>query len=777
MTMPALKQKTITMNIKIWYLMVCLLATLCPAADFEIDSAWQIVCFANAAPTERKAAADVAEYIKKVSGLQLNIVATQSSKKAIIIQKNEALAEEAWDVKCTAEGLLITGGLPNGILYAANEFIEQGLGCRFLTWDVEYVPEKGKLILPDNFKCAGKPFFQGRSIYRGWTSGSTNFSVQSKLNGGIFAGPEFGWYDRVVDNQGGHTYYLYSSKFPEDKPEWGSMHSDGKRQRAIKSNGPGQLCLSQPGVRDFVFNEMVIRINKEREELKRANRPYSKVIDLSANDNNQKCVCPDCLALEKKYGSYTGVMLDFTNDIAARLEKLFPDMLIQTFAYEYTEEAPPPGTIAPRKNVMIHLAQLGGEYYGVTKVQRDSLRNLDHPNNRGALEEILSWGRFGTPLKMWDYWVLYDQRCNFPYTVIPALAPNIRKYAANNVCRIFAESEVLMGSRLVMLRNFVDLTNYLGAKLMVNPDLDEEAVIADFMECYYGPAAKSMAELLLYLEEAMKSEPANIGKVGIGVRYLTPEFFAETEKLLAAAEKTAQNDPSILERIGQERIPFDEAALDLQAKLSLPIDRKAVVERYRANFRKAFERYASPGYAEKYSKDLEQHLELIGKRVDIPERFANKRVFDFPVFTLLKSEYPSCTIIDDPQAAGGKAVKLGSSSKTDAEFHSKNLQFGVYSPAAKKFHLSQTVQRDAIFKDENYHWYYIGRTSLMNDSLIWVHWSWRLGLKCAGTVYNPVLPDAEYGIWLSIKLEGDAYAPGSKNENAVIVDRIIITKE
>jgi len=302
-------------------------------------------------------------------------------------------------------------------------------------------------------------------------------------------------------------------------------------------------------------------------------------------------------------------------------------------------------------------------------------------------------------------------------------------------------------------------------------------VIADFMKCYYGNAEKPMSELLLYLQEAMKSESANIGKVGIGVRYLTPQFFADTEKLLAAAEAAAKSQQDILERIGQERIPFDEAAMDLQAKLSLTMNREEVVERYRSNFRKAYERYASPGYAEKYRKDLEQHLELIGKQVDIPERFANMRVYDFPVFTMLKSENGYCTIIDDPHAAGGKAIKLGSKDKTSPDFHRKALQFGVYSPTAKKFHLSQTVSQDAMYKDEKYHWYYLGRTSLMNDSYIWVHCSWHMGLKCTGTVYNPVMPDAEYGIWLSVKLEGDAYAPGSKKENAVIVDRVIITKE
>ena len=243
---------------------MCLLATFCTAADFEIDATWQIVCSADAAPTERKAAADVAEYIKKVSG-RLNIVAVPTGEKFIIIQKNDALPEEAWDIKCTENGLLISGGLPNGILYAANEFIEHGLGCRFLTWDVEYVPEKTKVILPDNFKCAGKPFFLGRSIYRGWTSGTTNFSVQSKLNGGIFAGPEFGWYDRVVNNQGAHTYYLYSSNFLKTSRNGVDAHN-GTRQKAIEQRPPA-LCLPS-GCKRFRFPGNGLSYREGRAELK-----------------------------------------------------------------------------------------------------------------------------------------------------------------------------------------------------------------------------------------------------------------------------------------------------------------------------------------------------------------------------------------------------------------------------------------------------------------------------------------------------------------------------
>ena len=759
-----------------------LVSAIYSAGGFEIDSRWQIVCPSDAVPTERKAAEDTAKYIKKVAGLELEIVSSASAgRPSIIVKKNPGLPEEAWDVRRIPEGVLISGGIPNGMLYACGEFLEHGLGCRFLAYDVTFVPRKRKLILPDDFKRTGKPFFAGRHIYRGWVKNSTEFSVRSKQNGGIFAGPEWGWYDRTVDNQGAHTYYLYSSRFPADKPEWLSLDESGKRLRGIRGNGPGQLCLTQPESRDFIFKEMTARINRERESLKKNGRPYSRIIDLSANDNNRKCVCSGCMAAAGKYGSYSGVMLEFTNDLAARLEKIFPEMLIQTFAYEYTEEAPAAGRIAPRKNVLIHLAQLGGEYHSVTKVNRDSVRPLSHPNNRLAREKFLEWSKFETPLKMWDYWVLYDQRRNFPYTAIPAIAPNLRFYAKNNVTRIFAESEVVMGRRLVTGRCFQDLTWYLGAKLMVDPFADEQAVIADFMEHYYGPAAGAMSKLLTYLTNAMKTESANLGKVGIGASYLTAQFFADTEKLLAEAEELAKNDPAVLDRIGEERIWYDEAALDLQSKLALPFDREKVLKRYRANYRKAFCRFGSPAYIGKWKKTMEEHLEIIGKQVPVPPQFARKQIHDFPFFLLLNNEAMYAKVADDPEAAGGKASVLKIPAKISdrkaKEFHTKNFQGGVYSPMLKKGLLSKAFDRNEMFKDEKYHWYCLGETKLVSDCFIWLHWSWRMSFKCLSSVYSAAEPDAVYQIWISVKLQGPAYAPGSKKENAVFADRIIVVKK
>ena len=242
------------------------------ASALEIDASWQIVCAADAQPTERKAAEDAASFIKKISGIELKIVKKLTpGKKAVIVRRNTALPDEAWDVRTVPEGILISGGVPNGMLYACGEFLEHALGCRFLAFDATYIPVKKKIILPDDFKRSGKPFFEGRYFYRGdRVNGGVEFNVRFKLNSAIWAGPEWGWYAKNVDDQNNHTYHLYSSKFPKDKPQWLSLAPDGKRLRPVSGVGPGQLCLTQPDSQQFIFNEMVNRIEKERAVLKAA---------------------------------------------------------------------------------------------------------------------------------------------------------------------------------------------------------------------------------------------------------------------------------------------------------------------------------------------------------------------------------------------------------------------------------------------------------------------------------------------------------------------------
>ena len=115
------------------------------ASALEIDASWQIVCAADAQPTERKAAEDAASFIKKISGIELKIVKKLTpGKKAVIVRRNTALPDEAWDVRTVPEGILISGGVPNGMLYACGEFLSSEENGWSKVIDVLIKPQRAK---------------------------------------------------------------------------------------------------------------------------------------------------------------------------------------------------------------------------------------------------------------------------------------------------------------------------------------------------------------------------------------------------------------------------------------------------------------------------------------------------------------------------------------------------------------------------------------------------------------------------------------------------------
>ena len=97
-------------------------------------------------------------------------------------------------------------------------------------------------------------------------------------------------------------------------------------------------------------------------------------------------------------------MIDFINAIAEDIEKDYPDILIQTFAYNLTEK--PPKTLKPRRNVIVRWCDVYDSC--------DLVRPLSHPCNSKNYEEILGWGKIASHLAVWDYWITLWLLPTFP---------------------------------------------------------------------------------------------------------------------------------------------------------------------------------------------------------------------------------------------------------------------------------------------------------------------------------------------------------------------------
>ena len=81
--------------------------------------------------------------------------------------------------------------------------------------------------------------------------------------------------------------------------------------------------------------------------------------------------------------------------------------------------------------------------------------------------------------------------------------------------------------------------------------------------------------------------------------------------------------------------------------------------------------------------------------------------------------------------------------------------------------------------DEKYHWYKIGTTTLEYGS--WIHindYAMKLLLKDFYTEPSGNGPDPNrYEFWVSIRMTGPDYVPGSTKENALYFDRGLLVRK
>lgn len=770
------------MKKQIFAFALLLSAMMLPAA--VIDKNWVIECADNAAPTEKKAAQEIAFYIKKICGVELPVVANAKNKKrAVTVRADRKLSTDEWCVKSMAGGsVMVSGGLPNGVLYGAYTFIEDILGCRFLVEDFDYIPvsKRKSITIPEKFLLQAKPSMHTRSIYSGSHWGqprSRIFQVKRKYNT-LFISPEYGWYTRYVERRKCHTFFLYTEDFPRDKEEYFSMDKEGNRQYPLNNAGPGNLCFTYPGARDLVFKKMLEVIERDRklEKLEHPGMPHSTLIDVSANDNNDACFCKNCLALQEKLGgAYSGVVLDFINDIAGRLKKVYPEMIVQTFAYNFSQM--PPTGIKATDNVLVQLAVLGGEFYRPGYFRRDVFRSLLHPNNAKTLDALVRWSASGADLRIWDYWKLWDQEILFPYTVVKKLPENMKIYLNNGVRSMIVENQV-GGYSQFESACFSELATYLASKLIFDPALDADAVIEDYMQHYYEAAAPMMRKILDMISDGIDSEPGNIGLTGVSCSYLNKKFFTEADKIFDAAEKAVKGNPALLRRIGQERIAFDYSMLYFERKLGLDIDRAKVIRRLWKNEKDALSRFLATEKKAAAFKLIDQRYEAMLKGVEIPKEFAGKKVCDYPWFNMKKAW--TSQWVDDPDAAGKRAMRFDGiyiiQKKLPEGYHQKPFEIGFTDVIADKVLLKKVYDKKAIPADEKYHWYHIGRSKMPLRSNIYLHQSKQMPLTVARGMFDSKNPDKEFDIYVSVKLEGPSYAPGSKKADAIYVDRVIFAE-
>ena len=752
---------------------------------------YRLVISESCSAPEKLAAAQLHEYLKKITGADFPILKENSALppgKSIFVGDTGAargagfdpakFGKEEWLIKTLPGGdVIIAGGRPRGTLYGAFEFLEKFGNVVWPDEYSEYVPAKSEFSIPA-IAIREKPAFWLRSLIAGRPVDMEKFKMfhlRNKYNYAYMT-PETGFAEKYGSPGMCHTFYAYSKDWPADKPEYFSLDDEGKRLRANDGGGPGQICLTNKDVRGLVYKRLVEYIKADRAACAKDGSPFPSLYVIEQNDNMHFCKCPECKALAEKEGSFSGPMLDFINDLADRAKKDYPDITLSCIAYTRLA-IKPPKTLRPRDNVLIRVCNLGVEY---GEGQSETVRKVTDPQNAEFKGIVESWGKICKHMGIWDYWVLYNKPFPFPYSVIGNMEDNFRFYRKNHAETMIVECEYPEQT------SFFALKRWLGLKLMQSPERPVKPLIDQFMQAYYGKAAGVMREYLDYLEKRQNEDPeAHYGAtLPYQYKYLDRNFFATANGLLDKAEALTGDDKEASIHVRHERVPVDSAMLNLWNKLEsdgagkLPFVRKDILTRYHANGLEQIALFVpngDPANKSEFSMSADEfHNQITALELDLqpPAHIKNPSMLVDIFWAEMKGlPHLGSTVSVDKEACGGKALKLVNLKNVE-DFFAGPLVALVYNKTLKKTVLSRPIPRSEIVADGKYHWYDLGKVSITPGSILMLHRTSYLQVS----LDKAVNPNPEWDLQLSLKFTGPSYVPGSKEEDAVWLDRIVLVK-
>jgi hypothetical protein len=352
-------------------------------------------------------------------------------------------------------------------------------------------------------------------------------------------------------NHSGHAYMDWWERYGEDHPEWFAIGlRDGGQPRRPKD---AKLCVSNPEVAqqwlklaEAFFNENPDRI----------------VLSATPNDGGGFCRCDDCVAMDHPDGPFAGAdrYVAYWNTLARGLREIFPDRELYVGVAAYSSYRAAPKTHRLEPNITV-------AYAGHFPIANAEITEAE----KAAWSE---WAEMATAMifrpNLFHYsggWI------GLPTLSLRSTMEDFR-FLAENQC-IGIDVDTLPPSWATQGIQF-----YLMAQLAYDPLQDGEAVLRDFYERGFGPAAAIVPEYFELMEdtheEVLKHVRLGGAFAGRAVEFYQLAFNTDVldrgDAILDRAETTLANAPETY----RQRLQFIRRGNDwvrLQMKIARVMDR------------------------------------------------------------------------------------------------------------------------------------------------------------------------------------------------------------
>jgi len=500
------------------------------------ESDYIITAHQYADETIRFAASELQKYILKATGTVVPYFSDRCPMRSPEIRiganvrgetgvEND-LREDGFRIRACGEHLTITGSTSRGVLYGVYRFLEIFLNFRCFTEDAEAIDSVDILDVTLDEICEEPAFFYRESYFRRAFSG--DFCAKNRLNSNMgdlsrARGGRMKWYN---------FHHSFMDLVPErvyfdEHPEYFS-EIDGERCRN------SQLCLTNPAVLEIARQQLHQWIQ---------DNPECRVFSIGQNDNQKRCTCPACMALEEKEGSPAGPMIHFVNALADSIRDEYPDVLLHTFAYQYT--LPAPRFVVARDNVIVRLCSIACRY---DRPFEELARENPDGNEAVFVNALRDWADHARQLYVWDYAVNFANYLQ-PLLHFHALAENIRSFRRTGVMGVLEQGNFAYGGGA----SGDDIKAYLIARLLwdVNTNVDDE--IHRFCIGVFGAEAGAFMEKYYRLmESACRSSSLTIYQ-RTDAAYITDELVEECASLFDEALEAAET-PLFRSRVEREQL-------------------------------------------------------------------------------------------------------------------------------------------------------------------------------------------------------------------------------
>jgi len=525
-------------------------------ADFPARA---VVVAAGAAPAALTAARELQAALVRAGGPDLPLLGPDGLEGPVALAgpafvvgapppgEAEPTAPDACRIARRGDRLHLWGQGSRGALYAVYAYLQDVLGFRWLTGAVEVRPrlERGAPLPAPELEQ--RPAFAIRDVGY-FEAMQTPWNARLRLNGEFSAralGPEWGGGMR-------YTHYVHSfyQLVPPERhfaahPEYFSL-VDGRRREVL-----AQLCLTNPDI---------VGIAADAVRGWFAADPQARIASVSQNDWLGACECPDCRALVEREGSQVGPVLHFVNAVAREVARDYPDRLIDTLAYWYTEDAP--RRARPEPNVVVRLCHMSPtcEAHAVEAC----------PHNAPFAARLEAWSRIAPRLHIWDYHTNFSHLL-MPFPNFAAIARDLALFRRRGVESMFCQGDLEGGGG----GEWSTLRAYYLARLLWDPSLDPEALVEEFLKGVF-PHAQRPVRAYFDGIQARAADPERHLRMFSPVQagHLPPEVVASAAHSLAEARAAAAagGDPAEEGQVRRLQLCVDYTRLALPPEFLLEGD-------------------------------------------------------------------------------------------------------------------------------------------------------------------------------------------------------------